>query len=42
MYVVVPEGAREVRPSLVQLGGVGRPHQGPHQAYDVAELLEST
>ncbi len=39
VFVVVPEGARELAPDLVQLGGGGR-REAPHPSYDVADLLE--
>ncbi len=40
VFVMVPDGAREVRPSLVQLGGGAPRREAPHQSYDVADLLE--
>ncbi len=42
VFVMVPDGAREVRPALVQLGGGAPPREAPHQRYDVADLLEGT
>jgi Fe-S-cluster-containing dehydrogenase component len=42
VYVMVPGGTRELRPSLVQLGAGSEPHHAPHPTYDVADLLEST
>ena len=39
VLVVVPEGAREVRVDLVQLGRRA-PRAAPHPTYDVAALLE--
>ncbi len=42
VFVLVPEGAGELRPDLVQLGGAAARRELPHQRYDVAELLEGT
>ncbi len=40
VYVMVPEAARELRPSLVQLGGGAARREASHPSYDVADLLE--
>jgi len=41
VFVVVPEGTRDLRPSLVQIGA-GSEREAPHPSYDVADLLEQT
>lgn len=40
VFVVMPEGARQLQPDLVQLGGTARRREAPHPSYDVADLLE--
>ncbi len=41
VFVLVPEGARDLAPDLVALGGARR-REAPHPSYDVAALLEGT
>ena len=39
VFLLVPEGVRELAPDLVQIGGAAPHRAAPHQSYDVADLL---